>query len=92
MLNIAFSVQLPCEDKDPAPIRSVHCALLQCERHVSAMTEFSRDLQRRFVKRRIMTAFKTTMKREKLADFRTRLEQAKSTLLLAVNVATFILQ
>jgi hypothetical protein len=77
---------------DPAQIASVLAALLECQRHVDSMTDFASDLQRAMGKRRLMTAFKTVLKKSKIAEFGRHIEQAKATLLLAISVATFLLQ
>jgi cellobiose-specific phosphotransferase system component IIA len=92
MLTFTFSVKLRCDNLDPVPISSVLAALEQCQKYVVGMIKFSRDLQKGFTKRRILTALKTTTNKQKMAEFQRHLEQAKTTLLLAVNVATFLLQ
>lgn len=73
---------------DPVQVASVLAALLQCQRHVCAMTEFARNLKDGMKK---MTAFKMTLKKPKIAEFALHLEEAKTTLLLAISVATFML-
>jgi hypothetical protein len=77
---------------DPTQVASVLAALLVCQRHVGAMTDFVDDLQRAMGKRRLMAAFKTALKKAKIAEFGRHIEQAKTTILLAISVATFLLQ
>lgn len=77
---------------DPTQVASVLAALHECQRHVAAMMDFAGDLQRAMGKRRLITAFKTALKKAKVTEFGRHIEQAKTTLLLAISIATFLLQ
>jgi hypothetical protein len=43
-------------------------------------------------KRRLLTAFKTALKKVKIVEFARHTEQVKTTLILAISVPTFLLQ
>ncbi|KAF8862549.1 hypothetical protein BDZ45DRAFT_190047 [Acephala macrosclerotiorum] len=77
---------------DPVQISSVLAALQQCQRHVCRMSEFANDLQDGFQRRRRVTSFKAALKKPKMTEFSRKLEQAKATLLLAINVASFMIE
>lgn len=80
------------KNHDPEHAKSIYLALLRCQRHVDKMKFFADNLQSDFVKKRYRTAFKTVLRKPKIAEFATHLEQAKSTLLMALNVTTLLLQ
>lgn len=79
-------------DVDPGAVSSVLAALSQCRNHMDKMVVYVHGFQRGFAKKRHLTSFKVVLQKPKIAEFGRHLEQTKSTLLLAVNVATFIVQ
>jgi hypothetical protein len=79
-------------DHDQDHAKSVYLALLRCQTHVDKMKAFAEDLQNDFARKRYRTAFKTMLQKPKIAVFTTHLEQAKTTLLMAINVTTLLLQ
>ena len=88
-----FRVQLRCPDgSDPVQIASVLAALQQCQRHICRMSEFATNMQAGFTKRSLVTSFKMALRKSKVAEFSRHLEQAKTTLLLAINVASFMIE
>lgn len=56
------------------------------------MTAFVECLQIGFARKPRRTAFKATVQKHKIAEFAAHLEQAKLTLLMAINVTTLLLQ
>jgi hypothetical protein len=56
------------------------------------MSGFANDLQAGFTKRPLVTSFKAALKKPKVAEFSSNLEQAKTTLLLAINIASFMIE
>jgi hypothetical protein len=56
------------------------------------MAEFANNLEAGFGKRRLATGFKTALKKPKMTEFSRHLEQSKMTLLLVINVASFMLE
>jgi hypothetical protein len=56
------------------------------------MSEFANELRAGFTKRPLVTSFKAALRKPKFAEFSKHLEQAKTTLLLAINVASFMIE
>lgn len=56
------------------------------------MSEFANDLQDGFATRPLVTRFKTALRKPKVAEFSRHLGQAKTTLLLAINMASFMIE
>jgi hypothetical protein len=56
------------------------------------MSEFATNMQAGFTKRSLVTSFKMALRKSKVAEFSRHLEQAKTTLLLAINVASFMIE
>jgi hypothetical protein len=79
-------------DHDPAHAKSIYLALLQCQSHIGKMKAFAEDLQNGFARKPYRTAFKAMLQKPKIAEFATHVEQAKTTLLVAVNVTSLLLQ
>jgi hypothetical protein len=79
-------------DADPAHAKSVFLALIRCQSHVNKMTDFVDGLKVGFIKKPYRTAFKATLRKDRIGEFLTHLEQAKLTLLMAINVTTLLLQ
>jgi hypothetical protein len=79
-------------DADLAHAKSVYLALLRCQRHVDNMAAFVDGLQIGFVGKPYRTAFKAALRKHRIAEFAAHLEQAKLTLLMAINVTTLLLQ
>jgi hypothetical protein len=79
-------------DADPAHAKSVYLALLRCQRDVNNMAALVDGLQIGFARKPRRTAFKATIRKHKIVEFAAHLEQAKLTLLMAMNVTTLLLQ
>jgi len=56
------------------------------------MAVFANNLEAGLAKRRLATGFKIALRKPKIAKFLRHLEQSKMTLLLAINVASFMLE
>ncbi len=72
--NCRYALHDDPNDHDLAHASSVYLALQRCHRHVEKMGK------------RYITAFKAMLRKQKIAEFSTHLEQAKTTLLMAMNV------
>jgi len=89
---ISYALHDDPNDHDPEHAKSIYRALQRCQGHVDQMKAFTDTLQNGFTKKRYRTAFKTVQQKPKIAEFARHLEQAKSTLLMAINVTTLLLQ
>jgi hypothetical protein len=56
------------------------------------MSEFANNMRVGLAKRSFVTSFKVALRKPKVAEFSRHLEQAKTTLLLAINVASFMIE
>lgn len=60
-----------------------HQCLSLCEQSARAMERLARDLEKLITQKRTMGAFKVVLRKDIVADHRSRLERAKTSLLLA---------
>jgi hypothetical protein len=56
------------------------------------MKAFANSLQHGFDRKPCVTAIKTMLRKSKIIEFKTHLENAKTTLLMAINLTTLLMQ
>jgi hypothetical protein len=89
--NDSFQLE-PTKPENAYHAVSMQVALEKCERHINRMNRYVHELENGLRLNGFRTSFKIALKGSKIKEFARHVEQAKTTLLMAINVTTFFLQ